>query len=149
MPDTGRRVFLSLTALSALPALWSTASRAAPTAFRINLSGASEVPANDSRGTGVAELTFDAATKTLTWNVTFSGLTGPATMAHFHGPAAPGVNAPVVIVLGGAGLTSPFGGQAKLTDQQQADMLAGKWYMNIHTAAHPAGEIRGQVVPPA
>jgi hypothetical protein len=113
------------------------------------LSGASEVPANDSTGKGLANLTFDAASKTLTWNVTFSGLTGPATMAHFHGPAAVGANAPVVIVLGGAGLTSPFSGQAKLTDAQQADMLAGKWYMNIHTAAHAGGEIRGQVHPPA
>jgi hypothetical protein len=148
-PNLDRRTLLSLTALSVVPALLPGSAKAAPMPFTVQLSGASEVPPNDTTGKGLATLTFDSATKTLTWNVTFSGLTGPATMAHFHGPAAVGANAPVVIVLGGAGLTSPFSGQAKLTDPQEADMLAGKWYINIHTAAHPGGEIRGQVHPPA
>ena len=64
-------------------------------------------------------------------------------MAHFHGPAAPGANAPPIIVV--KDLPSPMKGTATLTDAQIADLQAGKWYFNIHTSAHPGGEIRGQL----
>jgi hypothetical protein len=99
----------------------------------------------DSKGTGTAVVTYDTATKTLTWDVNFGGLTGPATMAHFHGPAAPGANAGVALMIG-ANPTSPAKGSATLTDAQAADLQAGRWYINIHTAANRGGEIRGQVV---
>ena len=100
---------------------------------------------NDSKGTGTAVVTFDPATKTLTWDINFNGLTGPATMAHFHGPAAPGANAGVALMIG-TNPTSPAKGTATLTDAQAADLQAGRWYINIHTAANRGGEIRGQVV---
>lgn len=117
-----------------------------PMTLRATLSSAQEVPPNPSAGTGTAAMTFNQATKQLTWNVTYGGLTGPATMAHFHGPAAPGANAGVALPIGAAGMTSPAAGSATLNDAQVADLLAGRWYINIHTAAHPGGEIRGQVM---
>jgi hypothetical protein len=67
-------------------------------------------------------------------------------MAHFHGPAAPGANAGVALPIGAAGMASPAAGSATLNDAQVADLLAGRWYINIHTATHPGGEIRGQVM---
>jgi hypothetical protein len=82
----------------------------------------------------------------LTWTVTYSGLTGDASAAHFHGPAAPGANAPVIIPIGMGSVPNPSTGSKVLTDDQIADLLAGKWYVNVHTKANPGGEIRGQVV---
>jgi CHRD domain-containing protein len=88
---------------------------------------------------------LDTASKTLTWTVTYSGLGGPATAAHIHGPAAPGANAGVLVPFNGD-LASPIKGSATLTDAQISDLEAGKWYVNIHTAANKSGEIRGQLV---
>jgi hypothetical protein len=112
-------------------------------AMKATLDGASEVPANTSAGKGTAAITFDTATKLLSWKVTYSGLSGPATAAHFHGPAEPGKNAPVVVPFKDP--SSGVEGSATLTDAQAADLEAGKYYVNVHTAAHPGGEIRGQV----
>ncbi len=120
-------------------------SAQAPITLRATLSSAQEVPPNPSTGTGTATMTFNQASRQLTWNVAYGGLTGPATMAHFHGPATPGANAGVLVPIGGAGMTSPAAGSATLNDAQAADLLAGRMYVNIHTAAHPGGEIRGQV----
>lgn len=73
------------------------------------------------------------------------GLSGPATAAHFHGPASAGANAGVVVPFANA--ASPIEGQATITAAQAADLMAGRWYANIHTAANPGGEIRGQMLP--
>lgn len=108
------------------------------------LDGKSEVPPNASTATGTAELDYDPASKKLSWKLTYGGLSGPATMAHFHGPAEAGKNAGVAVAIPNAG-TSPVSGNATLTDAQAADLVAGKYYINIHTAANPGGEIRGQV----
>ena len=112
--------------------------------MKATLDGKSEVPANTSAATGTADIDFDPASKKLSWKVTYSGLSGPATAAHFHGPAEAGKNAGVAIPIPGAA-SSPVEGSATLTDAQAADLLAGKLYVNIHTAANPGGEIRGQV----
>ena len=109
------------------------------------LSAAQEVPATASAGTGMAEASLNKDTNVLTWKVSFSGLTGPASAGHFHGPAAAGSNAGVVVPF--TGTTSPMEGQATLTPAQAADLLAGKWYANVHTAANKGGEIRGQMTP--
>lgn len=112
--------------------------------MKVALDSASEVPPNTSAGKGTADVTFDSASKMLTWKVSYSGLTGPATAAHFHGPAEAGKNAGVAVPIANIA-TSPAEGSATLTDAQAADLVAGKYYVNVHTAANPGGEIRGQV----
>ncbi len=114
--------------------------------FNATLSGAEEVPPTNSKGSGLATATLDSD-GTFHWDVAYGGLTGPVTAAHFHGPAAPGTNAGVVVNIGGQGLASPLQGAAHLTEVQAGDLVAGRWYINIHTAANPSGEVRGQVVP--
>lgn len=109
--------------------------------FKADLKGATEVPPADSPATGSAVVVVDTATKKLSWTVSYSGLTGEATAAHFHGPAVAGENAGPVVDISGA-IES---GSADLTDQQLADLQTGKWYLNVHSAKFPDGEIRGQV----
>jgi hypothetical protein len=123
-------------------------SRAATTAFNATLNATSEVPPNQSPATGTATVTLDPATNTITWSGTFSGLTGPATAAHIHGPAPVGKNAGVILWIStkGSAFNSPFQGTAQLTPEQAADLVAGNYYVNIHTAANPGGEVRGQLV---
>jgi len=130
--------------------LWAGSSLAAPESFQVPLTGAQEVPAVDTPAKGTAKLSYDPATRVVTWTITYSGLSGPATMAHFHGPAAKGENAGVQIWLTEKGkpVESPIKGQATLTPDQAKDFAAGKWYVNVHTEQHPGGEIRGYVTPP-
>ena len=109
-----------------------------------NLTAASEVPPNPSSGTGVVTTQLNKGTRVLTWTVTYSGLGGPVTAGHFHGPAMPGSNAGVVVPFSGS-MASPIQGSATLTEAQVVDLAAGTWYANLHTAANPGGEIRGQV----
>ena len=112
--------------------------------FKATLDGKSENPPTTSTGTGTADIDYDPATKKLSWKLTYSGLTGPATAAHFHGPAEAGKDAGVEVAIPGA-TSSPAEGSATLTDAQAADLASGKLYVNVHTAANPGGEIRGQV----
>ena len=123
--------------------IWGVA-RADQVNFKADLSGASEVPPVTSAGKGTATASLDTATKTLSWSVTYSGLSGPATAAHIHGPAAPGANAGVLVPFNDP--AGPIKGSAALTDAQITDLEAGKWYVNVHTAANKPGEIRGQLV---
>ena len=102
-------------------------------------------PGIASSGKGIATASLDTTSKTLTWNVDYSGLSGPATAAHIHGPADPGANAGIVVPFSG-NLASPIKGSATLTDAQIAQLEAGKWYVNIHTETNKPGEIRGQLV---
>jgi hypothetical protein len=135
----------TMLATLALGAAITLAGPAFADKMKATLSGKSEVPANTSAGTGTAELDYDPASKKLTWTLTYTGLSGPATAAHFHGPAEADKNAGVAVAIPNAG-TSPVSGSATLTDAQAADLVAGKYYINIHTAANPGGEIRGQVM---
>lgn len=104
--------------------------------MKATLDGKSEVPPNTSAATGTADIDYDAASKKLTWKITYSGLSGPATAAHFHGPAAAGANPGVKVPI--ANSASPIEGSATLTDEQAADLTGGKYYVNIHTAANRA-----------
>ncbi|MBV8397482.1 MAG: CHRD domain-containing protein [Acetobacteraceae bacterium] len=129
-----------------LTAGFGTIAAAETMQFHATMDGAHEVPPKQSSGTGTANATLDTATKELNYTVDWSGLTGPATAAHFHGPADPGVNAGIVVPIDGKNPTSPAKGSATLTDAQMKDLEDGKWYVNVHTAENPGGEIRGQVV---
>lgn len=129
---------------------WTGAAHAASMSFTTALSGAESVPPIDTSGKGTANLTYDPATRVLTWDISYSGLSSPVTMAHFHGPAKKGENAkPVIwISMQGKAPPNPIKGSATLTPEQAKQFLAGEWYANVHTESHPAGEIRGQVIPP-
>jgi hypothetical protein len=132
-------------AIGAVAILAAGAASAEVMHFTARLNGAAETPPNDSKGTGSAKVNLDTTTKTLSWTVTYSGLSGPATMAHFHGPAPVGKAAGVAVPLVGD-VSSPAKGSATLTDAQITQLKSGLWYVNVHTAAHPGGEIRGQVL---
>lgn len=113
--------------------------------FEASLSPSQEVPATASSATGAAEVMFNENTNMLSWKVTYSGLTGAATAAHIHGPAAVGQNAGVVIPFTGDMNAQPMMGEKAITPAQYADLAAGLYYVNIHTARFPGGEIRGQL----
>jgi hypothetical protein len=115
------------------------------------IAGSAEVPPLYSDGNGRGCLTLDPVTLELTWDITYQGLSGPPVGAHFH--AAPlGMNGPVVLPLtatiddDGNGNGSIVGSEY-ITPPMAAELLAGGWYLNVHTAMYPPGEIRGQVYP--
>jgi hypothetical protein len=135
---------ITLLTTVALLALTPAAFAASET-FTADLKSSNEVPANDSKGSGALTATYDTASKKLTYTATYKDLTGPATMAHFHGPADAKTNAGVVVPVKEM-TPGTLKGEATLTDAQAADLEAGKWYFNIHTAANKGGEIRGQVM---
>jgi hypothetical protein len=131
--------------------VWITGGpvRAETVLFKAELNASNHTPPNDSKGAASVTATYDTTSKVLSWKGTHSGLTGDATMAHFHGPAEAGRYAGVAIWIStkGTPLPSSFEGQATLTDAQAADLMAGLWYVNMHTARYPAGGIRGQLGP--
>src|SRR4030095_13482969 len=146
LTSTGRNTMSNKTMLATL-ALGAAVAFAGPAfadKMKATLDGKAEVPPNTSAATGTADLDYDPASKKLSWKVTYTGLSGPATAAHFHGPAEAGKNAGVAVAIPNAG-TSPVEGSATLTDAQAADLVGGKYYINIHTAANPGGEIRRPV----
>jgi hypothetical protein len=124
---------------------FATPSMADMMKMKADLKASNEVPVNDSAGKGAVDVTYDSASKKLSWKGTYSGLTGPATAAHFH-TGESGKNGGVAVpIFQGPAAKSPFEGSATLTDAQAADLTSGKMYVNIHTEKNKAGEIRGQV----
>lgn len=134
----------SLAAITAAGLLFAAPAYAEVINMTADLTGAAEVPANESAGTGKLEATYDTETLMFTWTVTYEGLTGDATAAHFHGPAAADATAGPVVPIEGA-LASPIEGSATLTEEQATQLQDGMWYFNVHTAEYPDGELRGQV----
>jgi hypothetical protein len=137
-------VRLVLCACAAVSLLLAAHASAETVAYKAELKGSSEVPPNDSQGSGMVDAKYDTATMKFSWTVTYSGLTGPATAAHFHGPAKPGANAGPIVSLK-APLTSPMTGTETITKEQADQLAAGMWYFNVHTEKHGPGEIRGQL----
>ena len=135
---------LSVAALAAITGCSMMDRQSNMVAFTTQMRGANEVPANASPGTGSVDAVLNKDNNLFRWKVNYSGLTGPATAGHFHGPAAVGANAGVVVPWTG-GMSSAMEGSATLTAAQAADLMAGRWYANIHTAANPGGEVRGQM----
>ncbi|CAG9225716.1 MULTISPECIES: CHRD domain-containing protein [Burkholderia cepacia complex] len=139
---------LRLLQVALLTGVLAAGSAAAETVrLSASLQPSSEVPPTATKGAGAVDATYDTATHLLRWTVTYENLTGPATAAHFHGPAPVGQNAGVQVPIPKDELASPIKGSKELTDAQVAELTSGKWYFNVHTKAHPAGEIRGQVMP--
>jgi hypothetical protein len=114
--------------------------------YTATLTAAEEVPpAAESQGKGTAEVQINTSTNEISWKVTYSGLTGPATMGHIHGPAGKGANAGVIVPFPDVAGKNSSEGKAKITQAQYGDLAAGLYYVNIHTAKYPGGEIRGQL----
>lgn len=113
-------------------------------AFSTQMTGQNQRPPVATPATGRLVAALDKNTLLFRWKLSYSGLSGPATAAHFHGPATVGANAGVALAFKGP-VKSPYEGRATLTPAQAADLLTGKWYANIHTPGHPGGEIRGQL----
>lgn len=134
---------LGLIALASFSLNLASVSSAMAVTYQLvtNIDGAQAGTA--SPGTGSGTLTFDDVTNQLNWNISFSGLIGTQTAAHFHGPASAGFNGPIQI---GLSLGSPLVGSAVLTSTQETQLLGEQWYLNIHSSTNPAGEIRGQLL---
>jgi CHRD domain len=110
------------------------------------INGANEVPANASAGTATLTGTYDASTKFITVSVTYAGLTGTLTASHLH-QAAVGVNGGVIVNLGPAtgANAGTFGGIFSIPPANEASLLSGNVYINLHSTAFPGGELRGQL----
>ena len=145
MKSTFLRPALAVLACAAALALASP-SLAAVVKMKADLSAANEVPPAKSNGSGKVEVTYNTGTHMMSWNGSYSGLSGPAIAAHFHA-GEKGKNGGVAVpIFAGPTAKSPFSGEKKLTDAQGQQLMSGGWYVNIHTAANKAGEIRGQVM---
>ena len=155
--NTQMKMNLSLASLGkvALPLALALALSAPAGATLFDVSASLDGPqanaggGTGSPGTGTLVGSFDSDTNALTWNIQWNGLSGTPTLMHFHGPATPAQNAGVQVGTGVAG--PPVIGNAILSDPQEADLLAGLWYLNLHTTTFAGGEIRGQVsatIPP-
>jgi hypothetical protein len=117
-------------------------AKAAIYPFSQTLTGAQEAPPNASPGTGTIVGAYNDVTNTIFYTITFSGLTSATVAGHFHAPAPPGVNAPVIIPYAGfpVGVTSgTYSNAHVITDLQEAQLFAGLWYSNIHTATLTRG----------
>jgi hypothetical protein len=142
-----RRVLLAtVLGTAVLSAGFISTASAATVHYTARLSGRAEVPKTDSKGKGKLDASFDTQTKVLNYTLSFDGLTGPATAAHIHGPANRSESAGVVAPLGAKSPASPVSGTVTLTDDQVKMLQSSKLYANVHTAANPGGEIRGQIV---
>ena len=109
--------------------------------FTTEMTGAAQVPPNDSAATGTAEVTFDTEAKTVTWVYTHEGLSGDMTAAHIHGPAtAAEAAAPVIDTTG-----ETMEGSALISDAQATELTAGMYYFNVYTEKFPDGEILGEL----
>jgi hypothetical protein len=123
----------------------ASVARAETITYQADLAGAQENPTNDSGAKGHAVVKLDTETKRLSWTVEYSGLSGLAMGAHIHGPAAAGANAGILIPFQHPEKT-PITGSAPIGDKEIQDLKDGRLYVNVHTMAHPGGEIRGQLL---
>jgi hypothetical protein len=132
-------------AVAGIAILFAGTAAAATVKFSSTLTAAAEVPSSTSTGSGAAIVSLDTATHEITYDVTFSGFASAVTAAHIHGPAEAGKNAGVVVPLGNDPI-SPIHGTAKLTAEQEQQLTAGLYYVNVHSKNNPGGAVRGQLV---
>ncbi len=131
----------------ALGALMMALATAQAQSFRATLNGANERP-NPVTTAATGSGTFTISGTTLTWNITYSGLSGNPSAAHLHGPGtteqAVGVMVPFTVT--GLGPSGTISGSATVTQAQIDNIVGGLSYANIHTTLNGGGEIRGQLV---
>jgi len=133
----------AIAAAAALFCLGGGVAHAAIFDVSATLKGAGETPASATSGAGTLTGELDTSDKAFSYEVNYSGLSGPVTAAHFRGSVTPGSSDQPVITT--PALANPIEGTTTLTDDQVASLQAGKWWLNLKTAAHPAGEILGQL----
>ena len=139
------RLTSTLSALALVGAIVSAVPAFAETVMmKATLEGAQQVPPVESMGKGTADITYDTTSRKLEWTVEYSGLGEEPAAGHIHGPAEKSANAGVLFPFD-MGLQSPIKGSTTLTEAQAADLMAGKYYVNLHTPSHKGGEIRGQI----
>ena len=147
------RYTLALALVSALTLAALGTASAATFSYVANLAGTNEVGPNVSPGTGTAFITYDDVSGAITTAITFSGLVGPTTASHFHGPATTLTNAPVIHGFASTPLGVMAGSYndvwAAPTSAQIGWLQTQQLYVNIHSQVYPGGEIRGQVNPAA
>ena len=145
-----QRALMTLLASTLLLALAAVPGSAQTFTFTAVLNSGQEPPpnTNNSKALGVAFVTFNTDTGELCFSISYEefNLTSEETVAHFHAPAPPGVNAAVLIPLPSG---SPKNGcvTQELTEELRRDLFRGLWYVNVHTEKNPGGEIRGQLIP--
>ncbi|MHB8354155.1 MAG: CHRD domain-containing protein, partial [Burkholderiales bacterium] len=122
------RPFSKIIPLAALTLLLAHPAWAESLHFMAPLSTAAEVPVKSGPGNGIVDATLDTATSRLSYTITYAGLSGPATAAHFHGPASATETAGVAIKINGP-LASPIRGEATLTHEQAEALMKGQWYV--------------------
>jgi CHRD domain len=142
-----RRAVCALAGLACIA--WAGSANAASMSFKVDLTGAQEVPPVKTDGMATADLTWNPDTRTITWDISYSHMSSDVTMAHFH-EGAKGKNGKVKVWLTqkGSPVSSPITGKATLTPTEAKNLEHGMLYINVHSKDHPAGEIRGQVMPP-
>ncbi|MDE3054828.1 MAG: CHRD domain-containing protein [Gemmatimonadota bacterium] len=143
---------LAVTASVMAVSAW-TVSRPAPVTYVAQMTGAAETPSTNVTGTGTATLVLEG--NRLHYTLTVKGLSGPATMAHIH-VGKVGVSGPPVfsfpvkheaagtLAEGSVDLAKEVS-KGVSGDSLKALLADGGAYVNVHTKAHPGGEIRGQV----
>lgn len=130
-----------ITVVAAACALLACPVAAETLHFSADMNAASEVPPTDSQASGTADFMIDTDANTVTWKLTYDGLSGDAIAAHIHGPAGDTENAPPMVTL------DPIkDGKGDITADQITAIQDGKAYVNVHTDKNPDGEIRGQLV---
>lgn len=134
--------------LFTLAALVMSSPAQADTGFACTIDGLQEFPANASPGTGSGIFVLNNAGTSLSYNISYSGLTANRTASHIHGPAAPGANAGVLFGLAGAGPNADtfIGSWNTISAAQVGQLVAGLMYVNVHSQNFTPGEIRGQIL---
>jgi hypothetical protein len=151
-----RRPLVLFAMLAGAVAVWGTAPASADRLpgsshggrpLAAELSGGNETPPNATTATGSARFTVNAGQNEVCWEITFSGLAGPATAAHIH-VAPPGVAGPIVVPTPVPAATSGTGTGCATVDDALAQAIKnnpGDYYVNVHDAPFPGGQIRGQL----
>ena len=142
---------LALTFAALLLSALAPLAHSATISLEATLDGAQANAGNGtgSSATGTGSMLFNDLTNLFTFDIEWFDLEGDLTVAHFHGPAPRGANAGVQVDILDDSMfdvgPNSSSGSLVLTDTQAADLLAGLWYINIHSSRDPGGEIRGQV----